>query len=360
MSEVRRLGFHGVLTLVAVGAALYAWTNESKLGAAKAAEVEVWGGAPTELASVSFTDGKMSLELASESDRVGRYFVGRVTETVAPTPALAGAGGANAVDQGAAGAAGAGAPSSAAAAPPAPIEKTRHFISVTAASDLAALLAPLHAERRVGAVGEERVAAFGLNESPGTVTLRLGGAEHTLVLGGATPGGADRYARVDGGDVYAVSGIILRDLQGGVGRLSQRALHEWKAPDATKVRLTVGERSREVVRLSGADKADYWADAAAPTAADETVSNWLSKVQRLQVESYGTAETAPAGPAATLVRLDYYAGNDHLGYTELGRGAETKPGEPEYLVRSELTRWWGTTAKRSAQEVVDDLRSVLP
>ena len=59
-----------------------------------------------------------------------------------------------------------------------------------------------------------------------------------------------------------------------------------------------------------------------------------------------------------MVRVDYYAGRKPRGFLELYRmpGNEEKP---DHLVRTEYLRWYGKLRKGSADQVEQDLASVL-
>src|SRR5262249_52458557 len=151
--------------------------------------------------------------------------------------------------------------------------------------ELAKKVAPLRAVRSVGKVETNRFEEFGLDKPEGTVKVQVAGKAHELVVGGSTPGGSERYVKDSGsGVVYAIPSEVVQDFQFAESRLMERELHDFKAEDITRVRISKGPKAREAVRLP--EKKDGWADAAAPTKLDETVGNWMSKVDRLRSNEF--------------------------------------------------------------------------
>lgn len=342
MNAWKRLGPHIVLLAVAVALALWTWTADEKTAAARTETIEVWGGQSSQISNVQFVGERLRVELKPDSDRIGRFYVGKVVRTVEKrTPP----------------------PKDDPEAEPVveTSETTEEFISVTAGDKLTERLAPLLADRKIGTVTEERAQEFGFDAeaetTEGKLEVTVGGNVKGLTFGGVTPGGADRYVRTEGGLVYAVTGVILRDLKGGASRLSQRRLHEWKLTDVAKVHITAGGSRRELVPVAG--KAGFWADADSPDVANETAGNWMTQLARVQASSYTGAATAPAIGSAALFRVDFLdESGTSLGYTEVAAGEASEKGEPTYLVRSELTRWWAQ-APKSVDTLAQDVKSVV-
>src|SRR6185312_13294956 len=103
---------------------------------------------------------------------------------------------------------------------------------------LADALGSLKALRALGKVGDDRAAEFGLAEPEATVTVRTSGVEHKLLLGATTPGGGDRYVKDSAtGEVYALRGEPLRDLESADSLLIERELHEWRDGDVTSAHI---------------------------------------------------------------------------------------------------------------------------
>jgi hypothetical protein len=117
--------------------------------------------------------------------------------------------------------------------------------------------------------------------------------------------------------------------------------------------------SREVVRH--AVEEDFWAKPESPDTKDETVSNWMTKVERLRVTTYVEPLDPAPTPEQQVVTVEYF--NEHgrkLGFLELVR-RPSKDGKekPDYVARSERTRWHATVLKSTAEQIEQDLASVL-
>jgi hypothetical protein len=292
-------------------------------------DVVVWPGRSEDVRRIVFEGKGKKVTLEAKSDATGRWFQGLSVTT----PPVADGG---------------------VAVPP----RTSAFVSVTAAERAATGLAPLRALRDLGKIEDARASEFGLSDPEGTLTVDVGGVEHRVSIGGVAPGGADRYVReLATGEGYASKGDFLRDLVTGEGALSEHDLHGFKDAEIEKVRVMVHGRTREVLRR-GPDSKRIWADPREPDKADETVANWLGKVDRLRPTEYLTdAAEAPE----TVVRIEYTATGAKGAFFEL---AKTKPpasdAKPDYLVRTERTRLWAKVASPVAEQVEQDAASVVP
>jgi hypothetical protein len=336
----------GVLGLAAI-LGLWAWSDDEKQdGEASSERVEVWGGSPESIELIRFDAPKRTVVLEPKKDAEGRYYVTKVdkVEGGAPPPEDDPHGHAKPADAG---------------APPASTPEKRttlRFIGVKAADELATQLAPLTALRRIGVIEPKRAEEFGLDKPDGTLKVKIRGTEHSLVFGGTTPGGNERYAKeVSSNTVYAVAGDIAQHMLGAESRLLERDLHGFEETDVTRVRLSKRGKSREIVAL--AEKKGGWADASTPTKLDETAGNWMTKLERLRVQEYIETPSAPLRPDDAVVRVDYYSGSKPLGFVELYK----VPGEKssDYLVKSERTRWAAKVLTSAAEQVDQDLGSVL-
>jgi len=240
-------------------------------------------------------------------------------------------------------------------APGGPKTKT-DFVSVGVAQKLVESLAPLKALRALGKIPEDRAAEFGLADPEGTLTVTIGGVERKLVLGATTPGGGDRYVREpQTGETYVIDGAAVRDLDTAESRLVERELHGWKEAEVSTAELSAGGKKRQIVR-GGPEGKRFWADPAAADQKDETAANFMSKLDRLRPTDYVMVE--PAGKQDVL-RVEYAAGSS-LGFLELVRVPAADPaGKPEYFVRTERTRLYAKVPAQTAEQVEQDLESVL-
>lgn len=324
------LGVAGVL-------ALGVWTRDDTAQATlKPSEVEVWGGSPDSVTAVSFESPTRKVRIEPKKDALGRWYVGTVDKDEAAfvhPPAGADGG----------------------AAPNPTKHETLHFVGVKSADELIKSLAPLHALRAVGKIEGTRAEEFGLDKPEGTLKVTVGGKEQSLVIGGATPGGSERYAKVPSGEVYAIAGDVAQNLLYAESRLAERDLQDFKPEEVTNVKILKGGKSRELSRVP--QKNEGWADAATPTKLDETAGNWMSKLSRLHVQDWVEKPSAPVGPDNLIVNVAYFAGKKPLGTLELYK----VPGEKgnEYLAKTAYGRWYAKVVTSSAEQVDQDSGSVV-
>ena len=323
----------GLLALAAIAAVLV-WTRDKPKTIVQG-DVTVWSGRGADVEQVVFEGKKKTVKLDAKKDDAGRFFVVEVDKDSAPSKAAAGDAGADAV------------------APAARSKVT--LVSVSAGEKLLDLLAPLKALRQVGKVGDDRAAEFGLAEPEGTLTVRVGGSDKKLTVGGTTPGGGDRYVRFEGnGEVYVVKGDVVRDLDTAESKLIERDLHEWKDTEVARAAISAGGKTREILR-GGIEGKRFWADASAPDQNDETASNWMTKLNQLKPTEF--VLTPPDGKE-TVVRLEYGGKSKPMGFVELVKapGAE---GKATYYVISERTRYHAKVASNLAEQVEQDVASVV-
>jgi hypothetical protein len=325
---------HLAVLAVSAAAAIGVWTRDKEPKALAQGDVTVWSGRASDVERITYESKTRKVDLTAKSDAVGRYFVGTAErEPPSPTPAADG-----------------GAP------PPAPPRTTTTLLSVGGADKLATALSPLRALRALGRVGDDRAAEFGLAEPDGTVSFKVAGAEHKLLLGGVTPGGGDRYVKDPAsGEVYVLKGEPLRSLESAESSLMERELHEWKDGDVTALKIVAGSKARELVR-GGTDAKKFWADAAKPEENDETLGNWMSKLDRLRPLEF---TAAPPEGRETVVRLDYKASRKDLGFALVVKTRATEPGKFDYFLQTERTRLFAKVAAGLGEQLDQDLGSAV-
>jgi hypothetical protein len=333
--QILHLGLLGVSAVLALGV----WTrdDDAQLNG-KSTQVEVWGGEPDSVTALSFESSTRQVRIEPKKDALGRWYAGTVDkdEPGIPSP-----------PHGAA--ADAGAPASPAK------HTTIHFVGVKAADDLVKSLAPLHALRAVGKVEGTRAEEFGFDKPEGTLKLTIGGKSQSLVIGGATPGGTERYAKSASGDVFAISGDIVQNLLYADSRLPERDLQPFKPEEATRVKVSKAGKSRDLARVPG--KNEGWADSTTPSKLDETAGNWMAKLGRLHVQDWVEKPSVAPGPDNLVVRVDYFAGSKALGSLELYKLPAEKGNE--FLAKSEYGRWYAHVITSAAEQVDQDSISLL-
>ena len=328
--ETQTLIHLGVLA-ASVVTALAVWTREKEPKSLAAGDIVVWSGRSGDLEKASYESKTRKVSLEAKKDAAGRYFTGTSEKDPPALPHAADAG-----------------------APPPPGPRTTvGFVSVGSGDKLAEALAPLKALRALGKIGADRAAEFGLAEPDATVTVQIGGAEHKLLVGAATPGGGDRYVRESASsEVYVIKGDAVRNLESADSLLLERELHDWKDSEITRARLESGGKSREVVR-GGPEGKRFWADAATAETNDETLGNWMSKLEKLRPSEYVLTD-----PEAreTLLKVDY-TGRKPLGFVEL---VKVKGGDkPAFYLRTEHTRLYGKVAGTQAEQLEQDLAAIV-
>jgi hypothetical protein len=328
---------HVVLLAVAASASVFVWTRDKK-PVVSAGDVTVWNVRAAEVERIAIETKIRKVSLEAHKDGQGRWFLG-TSETQSPHV-----------------------PDGAPAAP-----KVVTFIAVAQADKVAEGLAPLKALREVGRVGDDRASEFGLKDAEGSLSIGIAGNVRRLTLGGRTPGGADRYVRDDGsGRVYVVKGDVTRDLESGESTLTERDLHGFKDADLESMRVQARGKSRTVLRR-GPESKRIWADPAEPDKADETASNWVAKIDRLRPTEYLAPQ--PTAPEI-VVRIEYAAKGVQGAFLEVAKlppspppapppGATPPPEKPEFAVRTEHTRQWAKVYGPAAEQVEQDLASVL-
>lgn len=323
----------GLFVLASAGAARM-WMRDEQPKTLVQTEATVWSGRAADVERIVFEGKNKKVTLEAKKDELGAYYVGALERSAPPPPA----------------------PDS--KAPPAPAKAGKtEFVGVGAAQKLIDALAPLKALRALGRIPEDRSSEFGLSEPEGTLIVTLKGTERKIVIGGTTPGGGDRYVRdPSSGETYVIDGDAVRDLDTAESRLVERELHEWKEAEVTTAEVSAGGKKRQILR-GGPEGKRFWADPAAADQKDETVANWMSKVDRLRPTDY--VMSTPADKQ-DLVRIEYSAGSRKLGFVEVARISSADPaGKPDYLVRTERTRLFAKVPATTAEQVEQDLGSIL-
>lgn len=241
---------------------------------------------------------------------------------------------------------------------------TERFVASSALDDWLAEVAPLRANRSLGALEPAQLTEVGLAEPEGTLALRCGDRTTRFELGARAYGSGDRYLRAEGGGpVYLVSRERLAPLESAEHQLMERDLHTFAWRDVVSLHLRAFEQDKELLQHNRLDpRRAEWVDARTPDRRDETFGNWLSRFRRLRVQRYLDVDASPGadlGPGATaerVLRMDYRGEDGELGFLELERvtGAEL-----DYYARSETTQSWVRVPSSIAAQIEEDLRAML-
>jgi hypothetical protein len=323
MRLLRSLWLHSTLTVVA---AVSAWLVAAPASGPKRMSdwVQVWPGDAKAVSAIAYRGPGIEVTLKSEQDANGRFW--RVNSRVMQPAA---------------------APQSPEVAPAATVEEVS-VISVAGGDELAELVAPLRAQRGMGPLAAERLAEFGFDEPAGVLTVGLPDGERRLTLGGKTAGGGDRYGRVEpGGEVFAVSGQIMRMLESAAPRLAERQLHGEGLESARLLRWSAGGSTRTLER---SNPKEGWRRSE-DHRVDDVLGNWLRKLETAPLQDY--LPSRPEG-FSSVAALEYFAGGKRLGFLEFG--AFDQQGTRQYALRSERTRWYVTLPAKQGEELEATVR----
>lgn len=336
MKTSRGFFVHVGLLALSVLAAILVWTRDKQPKALAVGDVVVWPS-KGDVERVLFEGKTKTVTLEAKKDATGRYFVATVDKQTPPPKAL---------DPDA------GAP----AEPPKEARSKISFVSVGAATKLADSLSPLKALRALGRIADDRAAEFGLDAPDGTLTVTVGGAERKMVFGAATPGGGDRYAKdPTNGEVYAIKGDVFRNLDTAESSMMERDVHEWKEAEVAQATITAGGKTRELVR-GGPEGKQFWADPSTPDSNDETIGNWMSKLDRLRPTEY---VDLPKDAVQSVVRVEYASRGKKLGYVDIGKGPADASGKAPYVITSEQLRLFAKVSPQLAEQVEQDVASIV-
>ena len=270
--------------------------------------VELWGGTPADLSNVVYQGQDKTVTLERRRDPAGVWFHGQ--------------------------------------------EGNHRFVSISPMGKIVGQLAPLVARQRIGEVPPARLAAFGLSSPSDKLTIVIAGATQVLHLGGPAPDREHVYVRWAQDElVYVIDRSIVRDFRGGMMRLSERRQHAWASDEIERVAVLAGDHRYEAVR-SGTPGRRFWAAEATPNVQDETLAHWLAKIDRLRPVRFA----ALPSDAEKIVRVELAKADSAIGFVELHYAASSD----SYHLRTEHLRLAAEVAKGLAEEIRDDLGSLLP
>jgi hypothetical protein len=329
MNPLRNVSIHAGLLVLAGAAAAFAWSKDKTPRSAQESNVTVWNVRPSDVTKVVHETKGKKLELEAREEKKGaRWYYGKVEYTPLPgtnTP---------------------------------PTQKPAVFASVGPATKVVEAFAPFKALRSLGKVPESRAAEFGFDKKETSLTFTIGGKERKLLVGGIAPGAGDTYVLDPASnEAYVLKTDPLRDLEGGETRLLEREQHAFKETDVTGAKITAGGKTRAVVR-GGPENKRIWADPSDKEKADETVGNWMQKVDHLRVNEFVDKEP----PNRTvIVRIEYDGGSGNLGFFELSKTPSTDSSQlkGDYWILTEHTHLYGKLLPASGEQVEQDLGSIV-
>lgn len=337
---------HGALLVVALGLAYQTWTRD-KSAKPKVKMVDVWSGAPGAVERITYETERRKLEIERRSDAGGAYLWATVTTTTTAKPPKP--------------------PVTADAGPEDTVSTTDDTPTVTVqeypvgeeGEKLLAQVAPLQAVRDLGPLTDERKKDYGLEAPKTKLIVRIGGASREMVVGGPVYGQDHRYALDPTTQkVYVLPGDLFKPL-GSDPTLREKKLHAFDVAEVTAVMVEAGGKSRQLSRRPGqaSGAPATWADAATPAQPDQTLANFMDRVDALAVVEY-VPKLDEAGLEPVLT-VEYKKGSAVAGRLELVRKPSATAGQFDYYVRTERTRVRGKVNPQAAQRVEQDLAAIL-
>jgi hypothetical protein len=329
MNPLRSVAIHAGLLVLGGAAAAFAWSKDKTPRSAQESNVTVWNVRPSDVTKVVHETKGKKIELEARDEKKGeRWYYGKVEFTPMPgtnTP---------------------------------PVNKPAVFASVGPATKVVEAFAPFKALRSLGKVPESRAAEFGFDKKETSLTFTISGKERKLIVGGIAPGAGDTYVLDPASnEAYVLKTDPLRDLEGGETRLLEREQHSFKETDITGAKVIAGGKTRAVVR-GGPENKKFWADPTDKEKADETVGNWMQKVDHLRVNEF--ADKEPANKTV-IVRIEYDGGSGNLGFFELSKTPATDSSQlkGDYWILTEHTHLYGKLLPASGEQVEQDLGSIV-
>jgi hypothetical protein len=180
---------------------------------------------------------------------------------------------------------------------------------------------------------------YGLDKPAATVTLGLGSAKASLLVGGKS-GDGSLYARDASKPlVMTIDSTLLDDFKKGADEYRKKDLFAFRAYDANRVEITRGGQTVAFDKVKGAkpEDEDKWQRAgsggAKPVDADkEKMSTLLAKLESVRATSFvdSTAKTGLDSPAMTVyAKFDDGKKEERVTFGKSGNDVyASRPGEP--------------------------------
>jgi hypothetical protein len=246
---------------------------------------------------------------------------------------------------------------------PAPTVTEKQFPVGEQGDELFASYAPLRALRELGALTDEQRKEYGLDASKTQLTVYYGNAQRSLAIGDRVYGGSDRYAiDAESGRAYVIAGEVVSPLEGSEAALRERDLLPFTSDQVKTATLATPNQTRELVRGDNEGphgrEAATWAYADAPMDNDQTLANFMTRLEKLVPTEYLPERREDS---MTRVVLVTYRGADgaQLGTLALYRAEAAAGAEPEYFLRTENTRVLGQVPAPSAEQIDKDLEQLF-
>jgi len=320
MNPLRPVVFHfAALVLGGLSAGFVFSREKTPLSYVESTAV-IWNGRPSELSRIVYENPSRRLTLEAKEDAGQRWFLGSAQPLPASSPA-------------------------------------KTFPAVTTVNKLTESLASLHATRAFGKLEAPRAAELGLDKRDTSLTVVVGGKEHKLFVGASSPGATDKYVVDAANDqVYSVKIEPFQDLEAGDSRLMEHDQHDFKDLDIVSAKIVSRDKARTVIS-SGPEGKRFWADPADREKADETVVNFMQKIDRLRANEYASKQP---DNAQLVARIEYTGSGKRKGFFELLKSPSSEGADKfDYWMTTEHLRLYGKMPQASGEPIEQDIGSVV-
>lgn len=218
--------------------------------------------------------------------------------------------------------------------------------------------APFVALRSLGTVLDSaQLTETKLERPDSKLIVRTSGEDKVYEVGGRTFGSRDWYLRAVGGkEVFVVASKVLQDLDFAESKYMQRDLSTLDKKDVSAVVIKAGPKEQKFLQQNKLSPTDaFWTRASAPDTKDESVANYLRKVEGLKALSY--AEPSVVEGATRVLDLTSFEDETPKETLTLYRGGE--PGKERYYVVAPVTVVPVEVAKSVAEQLEQDLAGIL-
>jgi len=351
-----------LLTLSMVGSYMV-WTDDSPDVKTTGDEVMVFSANPTDLSKLAWKSEKVDIVLERKSDAKGEYTWVTTTERKEKKPAKP----APKPHDHEEGEEGEDKPEDAEGeeptegeeeAPeveeaPAEIETTTlSFRGNKQAEEMWDSFAPLMALRQLEPE-DATEEFFGFAEPDGTVEVTKKGDLISILVGGETFGGRDKYVRT-GEKIFLLDDQSIRPLQFGKTRLLERNLQPLGEPETVSVTITTPDGAKTFVQQNRDDRAQAKWTTQDDVETEHPVGTWLGKVYKMRAKTY-VEEADVEGPLELAFTYELKGETESWPVQILTDGKEPAAyyAKPTYLRGVvELTR-------SLASDAVDDLEQIM-
>ncbi|MFH0902499.1 MAG: DUF4340 domain-containing protein, partial [Pseudomonadota bacterium] len=288
---------HGAILLAAMIAALLTWTRDKSQPEQRRGNVPLWQGKAEQIELVLFENARQRITVERRPDGSSSYLWGSV-KAIRKPPAKPTADAATATRDAGPGEAITTSPEEPAAETEAKsaaeTENAREFPVGEAGEKLFERLGSLMANRDLGPARPEQLADLGFGESSAKMSVRIGSTTHELTIGSSVYGSSDRYAMSSAaGRVYIVPSDAVSPIENAEGSLSERKLHRFSTSDVAKVVIKAGGKEKVLVRRVVENSQEtQWADAESPTQANQTLDNFMNRIDNLTPAGYASDTSA--------------------------------------------------------------------